>query len=120
MANQMAGVLQATAIELGNGRPVPVGVRRAVRGLADALRREMVDSAERTVRDYLALDTGADLTTLLDAPLPTLDNAVEHDVADELVGDCGDDLGEVAGEGSVLAGVQPHTPPVCGGDHPVS
>jgi hypothetical protein len=26
---------------LGNGRSVPIGVRRAVRGLADALRREM-------------------------------------------------------------------------------
>lgn len=38
---QIAGVLTATAVELGNGRPVPPGVRRAVRGLADALRREM-------------------------------------------------------------------------------
>lgn len=41
VANQVASVLQATAIELGSGRPVPVAVRRAVRGLADALRREM-------------------------------------------------------------------------------
>jgi hypothetical protein len=38
-------VLDAAAIELGNGRPVPVGVRRAVRGLADALRREMQPDA---------------------------------------------------------------------------
>jgi hypothetical protein len=41
VALQLAGVLQATAVELGNGRPVPPGVRRAVRGLADALRREL-------------------------------------------------------------------------------
>jgi hypothetical protein len=34
-------VLHATAIELGNGPSVPIEVRRAVRGLADALRREM-------------------------------------------------------------------------------
>jgi hypothetical protein len=31
--------------ELGNGRPVPAGVRSAVRGLADALRREMQPGA---------------------------------------------------------------------------
>jgi hypothetical protein len=41
VASQVAGVLNAAAIELGNGRPVPVGVRRAIRGLADALRQEM-------------------------------------------------------------------------------
>ncbi|WP_433291554.1 hypothetical protein ACQPZQ_02410 [Pseudonocardia sp. CA-142604] len=41
VALQLAGVLQATAVELGNGRPVPVGVRRAIRGLADALRQEL-------------------------------------------------------------------------------
>jgi hypothetical protein len=41
VALQVAGVLQATAVELRNGRSVPPGVRRAVRGLADALRREM-------------------------------------------------------------------------------
>ncbi|GAA3061293.1 hypothetical protein GCM10010464_27070 [Pseudonocardia yunnanensis] len=44
--------------------------------------------------------------------------AVEHDVAGELVGDGGDDLREVPGEGSVLAGMQPHAPPVRGGDRP--
>jgi len=44
---QVAGVLQATAVELGNGRPVPIGVRRAVRGLADALRREMAPDLHR-------------------------------------------------------------------------
>jgi hypothetical protein len=41
VALQVAAVLQETSVELGNGRPVPIGVRRAVRGLADALRREM-------------------------------------------------------------------------------
>ncbi len=41
VAGQVAHVLHAAAIELDNGRPVPIGVRRAVRGLADALRREM-------------------------------------------------------------------------------
>jgi hypothetical protein len=41
VAGQVAQVLHATAIELGNGRSVPIEVRRAVRGLADALRREM-------------------------------------------------------------------------------
>jgi hypothetical protein len=41
VAGQVAQELQATAIELGNGRSVPIELRRAVRGLADALRREM-------------------------------------------------------------------------------
>jgi hypothetical protein len=41
VALQIAAVLQETSVELGNGRPVPIGMRRAVRGLADALRREM-------------------------------------------------------------------------------
>jgi hypothetical protein len=41
IAGQVAHVLHATANELGNGRPVPIEIRRAVRGLADALRREM-------------------------------------------------------------------------------
>ena len=45
VAGQVSAVLQAVAIELGNGRPVPVGVRRAVRGLANALRREMQPNA---------------------------------------------------------------------------
>ena len=40
VAGQVAAVLHAAAIELDNGRQVPIGVRRAVRGLADALRRE--------------------------------------------------------------------------------
>jgi hypothetical protein len=34
-------LLHATAVELRSGRPVPIELRRAVRGLADALRREM-------------------------------------------------------------------------------
>jgi hypothetical protein len=33
---ELAEVLHATAIELGNGRPVPLGVRRAVLRLATA------------------------------------------------------------------------------------
>lgn len=41
VAGQVSHVLHATAIELGNGRPVPIELRRAVRGLADALRRAM-------------------------------------------------------------------------------
>jgi hypothetical protein len=41
VAGQVAHVLHATAIELDNGRSVPIEVRRAVRGLADALRRQM-------------------------------------------------------------------------------
>lgn len=41
VAGQVSQVLHATAIELGNGRSVPIELRRAVRGLADALRRQM-------------------------------------------------------------------------------
>jgi hypothetical protein len=41
VAGQVSHVLHATATELGNGRSVPIEIRRAVRGLADALRREM-------------------------------------------------------------------------------
>jgi hypothetical protein len=41
VAGQVSHVLHATAIELGNGRSVPIEVRRAVRGLAEALRRAM-------------------------------------------------------------------------------
>jgi hypothetical protein len=37
---QLAEVLSEVAIELNAGRAVPLGVRRAVRGLADALRAE--------------------------------------------------------------------------------
>jgi hypothetical protein len=43
---------------------------------------------------------------------------VEDDVAGELVGDRGDDLGEVASEGPVLAGVQPYPTSVRGRDCP--
>lgn len=42
---QIAQVLHATGNELGEGRGVPVGVRRAVRGLASAL-RELLDPRE--------------------------------------------------------------------------
>jgi hypothetical protein len=41
VAGQVAHVLYATSNELRNGRLVPIEVRRAVRGLANALRREM-------------------------------------------------------------------------------
>ncbi len=41
MRGQIAHVLHATAIELDAGRGVPIGVRRAVGGLADALRVEL-------------------------------------------------------------------------------
>jgi hypothetical protein len=41
VAGQVSQVLHATAIELGAGRSVPIELRRAVRGLADALRRQM-------------------------------------------------------------------------------
>lgn len=40
VAGQVTHVLHATAVELRNGRPA-IEVRRAVRGLADALRRDM-------------------------------------------------------------------------------
>ena len=38
---QIAHVLNAAAIELNAGRALPIGVRRAVLGLADALRIQM-------------------------------------------------------------------------------
>jgi hypothetical protein len=41
VAGQVSQVLHATAIELDNGRSVPIEIRRAVRGLANALRRQM-------------------------------------------------------------------------------
>jgi hypothetical protein len=41
ITGQIAHVLDATAIELNAGRAVPIGMRRAVRGLADALRAAM-------------------------------------------------------------------------------
>jgi hypothetical protein len=41
MAGQIAEVLHAAAIELDRGRPVPLGLRRAVRGLANSLRTAM-------------------------------------------------------------------------------
>jgi hypothetical protein len=40
-AGQLAEVMHAVAIELNAVRPVPVGVRRAVLGLANALRAAM-------------------------------------------------------------------------------
>lgn len=41
VAGQVARVLHAVASELANGRAVPIEVRRSVRALAEALRREM-------------------------------------------------------------------------------
>lgn len=41
MAGQIARVLDAAAIELNAGRALPIEVRRAVLGLADALRTAM-------------------------------------------------------------------------------
>jgi hypothetical protein len=41
VAGQVAHVLYATSGELRTGRAVPIEIRRAVRGLANALRREM-------------------------------------------------------------------------------
>jgi hypothetical protein len=39
LARRLAAVSHETAIELNAGRAVPIGVRRAVRGLADELRK---------------------------------------------------------------------------------
>ncbi|MGI8817444.1 MAG: hypothetical protein ACR2G2_19760 [Pseudonocardia sp.] len=44
---QIAHVLHATAIELDAGRAMPIGVRRAVLGLADALRIELAPPDEQ-------------------------------------------------------------------------
>lgn len=41
VAAQIGNVLHAAAIELRAGRALPIGVRRAVRGLANALREQM-------------------------------------------------------------------------------
>ncbi|MHA6797616.1 hypothetical protein ACVGVM_29530 (plasmid) [Pseudonocardia bannensis] len=41
VAGQVAHVLHDSAIELDADRPLPIGVRRAVRGLAAALRAAM-------------------------------------------------------------------------------
>ena len=39
-------VIRQVAIELGNGQPVPIGLRRAVLRMADLLRSHMQPSAE--------------------------------------------------------------------------
>lgn len=74
---QLAGVLHAAAIELDAGRAIPIGVRRAVLGLANALRRSwdprtgmaarVPSAAERTAPDGRgsASDVGGPV------PLPT-------------------------------------------------
>jgi hypothetical protein len=74
------------------------------------------DKQSTKVRQDARLPVG----DVVDLPPTTPNNAVEHDVVSEPIADRGDDLGEVSGEWAVLAGVQPHTPPVCGGDQPVS
>lgn len=47
VAINISNLLHSAAIELNNGRDVPIGVRRAVRGLANAL-REWMDPNTRT------------------------------------------------------------------------
>ena len=42
----MSEVQRQVAIELGNGQPVPVGLRRAVLRMADLLRQEMQPSGD--------------------------------------------------------------------------
>lgn len=46
VAAQVGHVLHAAANELGNGRALPLEVRRAVRMLADALREDMQPPAD--------------------------------------------------------------------------
>jgi hypothetical protein len=41
VAAQISEVLQSAAIELAGGRPLPLNLRRAVRGLGNALRTAM-------------------------------------------------------------------------------
>jgi hypothetical protein len=41
IASRLGEILRCTAIELNAGRDVPIGIRRAVRHLADAVRVEM-------------------------------------------------------------------------------
>lgn len=41
LAWQVAGVLSAAAGELANGRPLPLEIRRSVRGVAGALREAL-------------------------------------------------------------------------------
>jgi hypothetical protein len=42
VAMNISNLLHSAAIELNNGRAIPIGIRRAVRGLANAL-RESID-----------------------------------------------------------------------------
>lgn len=42
----MSEVIRQVAIELGNGQPVPIGLRRAVLRMADMLRSDMQPPAE--------------------------------------------------------------------------
>jgi hypothetical protein len=56
---------------------------------------------------------------LLDAPLLTPDNPVEHHLADEPLPQRVDDLGEEAGKRPLLPRLQPHPAPVDDREHPV-
>jgi DNA gyrase/topoisomerase IV subunit B len=47
VAMNISNLLHSAAIELNNGRAIPIGIRRAVRGLANAL-RESMDPNTRT------------------------------------------------------------------------
>ena len=44
--DRFSEVIRQVAIELGNGQPVPIGLRRAVLRMADLLRSDMQPSAE--------------------------------------------------------------------------
>jgi hypothetical protein len=47
VALNLNNLLHSAAIELNNGHAIPLGIRRAVRGLANAL-RESMDPSTRT------------------------------------------------------------------------
>ena len=46
LRGSMSEVIRQVAIELGNGQPVPIGLRRAVLRMADLLRSEMQPSGD--------------------------------------------------------------------------
>ncbi|GAA2861764.1 hypothetical protein GCM10010472_18840 [Pseudonocardia halophobica] len=52
VALQIGNVLHSAAIELRGGRALPIGVRRAVRGLANALREIMDPGAVNVPKDH--------------------------------------------------------------------
>jgi hypothetical protein len=46
LRGSISEVLRQVAIDLGNGQPVPIGLRRAVLRMADLLRQEMQPSGD--------------------------------------------------------------------------